>query len=162
MNCIGEKPMKGRTPSVAEPNVFGESSDAPGREPNNPEGGPRGKLVSPVKRATRPQGRVAMRWGREDSNLRRLSRRVYSPFPLAARAHPQGAGIVASRRRGAACGAVIAKGRRPPGRSMFGILMDLNNLLRSAVELGASDIHLKVGQPPILRRDGDLAPMEGF
>ena len=29
-------------------------------------------------------------WGREDSNLRRLSRRVYSPFPLAARAHPQG------------------------------------------------------------------------
>src|SRR4029077_8326642 len=33
--------------------------------------------------------------GREDSNLRRLSRRVYSPFPLAARAHPQGGGIVA-------------------------------------------------------------------
>jgi geranylgeranyl reductase family protein len=29
-------------------------------------------------------------WGREDSNLRRLSRRVYSPFPLAARAHPHG------------------------------------------------------------------------
>ena len=40
--------------------------------------------------------------------------------------------------------------------------MDLNNLLRSAVELGASDIHLKVGQPPILRRDGDLDPMQGF
>jgi twitching motility protein PilT len=40
--------------------------------------------------------------------------------------------------------------------------MDLNGLLRRAVELGASDIHLKVGQPPILRRDGDLAPMEGF
>jgi geranylgeranyl reductase family protein len=29
------------------------------------------------------------KWGREDSNLRRLSRRVYSPFPLAARAHPR-------------------------------------------------------------------------
>jgi len=40
--------------------------------------------------------------------------------------------------------------------------MDLNGLLRRAVELGASDIHLKVGQPPILRRDGDLDPMEGF
>jgi len=38
--------------------------------------------------------------------------------------------------------------------------MDLNSLLRRAVELGASDIHLKVGQPPILRRDGDLGPME--
>src|SRR6185437_3575237 len=34
-------------------------------------------------------------WGREDSNLRRLSRRVYSPFPLAARAHPRGGRIVA-------------------------------------------------------------------
>ena len=32
-------------------------------------------------------------WGREDSNLRRLSRRVYSPFPLAARAHPRGAAL---------------------------------------------------------------------
>ena len=40
--------------------------------------------------------------------------------------------------------------------------MDLNGLLRRAVELGASDIHLKIGQPPILRRDGDLGPMEGF
>src|SRR5215204_2414088 len=36
-----------------------------------------------------------LEWGREDSNLRRLSRRVYSPFPLAARAHPQGGRIVA-------------------------------------------------------------------
>jgi twitching motility protein PilT len=40
--------------------------------------------------------------------------------------------------------------------------MDLNGLLRRAVELGASDIHLKLGQPPIVRRDGDLGPLEGF
>src|SRR4029453_15545545 len=33
-------------------------------------------------------------WGREDSNLRRLSQRVYSPSPLATREHPQGANIV--------------------------------------------------------------------
>ena len=38
--------------------------------------------------------------------------------------------------------------------------MELNPLLRRAVELGASDIHLKVGLPPILRRDGDLRPLE--
>ena len=38
--------------------------------------------------------------------------------------------------------------------------MDLNALLRRAVELGASDIHLKVGQPPVLRRDGELGPLE--
>jgi twitching motility protein PilT len=40
--------------------------------------------------------------------------------------------------------------------------MDLNPLLRRAVELGASDVHLKLGQPPILRRDGLLEPMDGW
>src|SRR5215210_3801741 len=40
--------------------------------------------------------------------------------------------------------------------------MELNPLLRRAVELGASDVHLKVGLPPILRRDGALAPLEEF
>src|SRR6476469_3681295 len=38
--------------------------------------------------------------------------------------------------------------------------MEINPLLRRAVELGASDIHLKVGVPPILRRDGALSPLE--
>jgi twitching motility protein PilT len=38
--------------------------------------------------------------------------------------------------------------------------MDLNPLLRRAVDLGASDIHLKIGQPPILRRDGSLGRLE--
>ena len=37
--------------------------------------------------------------------------------------------------------------------------MDLNSVLRRGVELGASDIHFKHGQPPVLRRDGDLGPM---
>jgi twitching motility protein PilT len=39
-------------------------------------------------------------------------------------------------------------------------VMELNPLLRRAVELGASDIHLKVGLPPILRCDGALGPLE--
>ena len=34
--------------------------------------------------------------------------------------------------------------------------MDLNAVLGRAVQLGASDVHLKVGQPPVLRRDGEL------
>jgi len=34
--------------------------------------------------------------------------------------------------------------------------VDLNAVLARAVELGASDIHLKFGQPPIVRRDGEL------
>src|SRR4028119_1355802 len=36
----------------------------------------------------RATGAYSVRWGREDSNLRRLSRQVYSLLPLAARAHP--------------------------------------------------------------------------
>ena len=39
--------------------------------------------------------------------------------------------------------------------------MDLELVLRRAVELGASDIHLKVERPPIVRRDGDLGELEG-
>ncbi|MFY9580505.1 MAG: PilT/PilU family type 4a pilus ATPase, partial [Gaiellaceae bacterium] len=39
--------------------------------------------------------------------------------------------------------------------------MDLNAVLQRAVELGASDVHLKVGQPPILRRDGSVGPLDG-
>jgi twitching motility protein PilT len=37
--------------------------------------------------------------------------------------------------------------------------MDLNAILRIAVELGASDIHLKVDQPPMLRTDGSISPL---
>jgi twitching motility protein PilT len=36
-------------------------------------------------------------------------------------------------------------------------LVELNAVLRRAVEYGASDIHLKVGQLPVIRRDGELA-----
>ena len=39
--------------------------------------------------------------------------------------------------------------------------MDLNPILRRAVELGASDVHLKVGKPPILRCDGSVSPLSG-
>jgi twitching motility protein PilT len=40
--------------------------------------------------------------------------------------------------------------------------MDLDLLLRSAVASGATDVHLKHGQPPMLRRDGSLGPLEGW
>jgi twitching motility protein PilT len=39
--------------------------------------------------------------------------------------------------------------------------MELNDLLRRAVDSGASDIHLKLDRPPMLRRDGSVAPLEG-
>jgi twitching motility protein PilT len=40
--------------------------------------------------------------------------------------------------------------------------MDLNALLSSAVEAGASDIHLKVEQPPMVRRDGSIGQLQGW
>ena len=40
--------------------------------------------------------------------------------------------------------------------------MDLNALLRSAVDVGASDVHLKFGKPPVVRRDGDLVELSGW
>jgi twitching motility protein PilT len=39
--------------------------------------------------------------------------------------------------------------------------VNLDLLLARSVELGASDIHLKLGRPPMLRRDGSVAPLEG-
>jgi twitching motility protein PilT len=38
--------------------------------------------------------------------------------------------------------------------------MELNSLLRRAVELGASDVHLKPGRRPVIRRDGELGEIE--
>src|SRR6476469_3353756 len=40
--------------------------------------------------------------------------------------------------------------------------MELEPILRAAVERGASDIHLKAGKPPVMRYDGELQDMEGF
>jgi twitching motility protein PilT len=39
--------------------------------------------------------------------------------------------------------------------------VNLNEILSTAVELNASDVHLKFGQPPVVRIDGDLAPLPG-
>jgi twitching motility protein PilT len=40
--------------------------------------------------------------------------------------------------------------------------MDLNDLLLGAVKAGATDVHLKLGRPPIIRRDGSLVPVENW
>jgi twitching motility protein PilT len=40
--------------------------------------------------------------------------------------------------------------------------VDIDNLLAHAVELGASDIHLKIDRPPVLRLDGELEPQPGL
>jgi Tfp pilus assembly pilus retraction ATPase PilT len=45
---------------------------------------------------------------------------------------------------------------------MHELSMDLNAVLRHAVEACASDVHLKVGPPPVFRSDGELAPAADF
>jgi twitching motility protein PilT len=35
-------------------------------------------------------------------------------------------------------------------------------VLLRAVQAGASDVHFKIGQPPVLRHDGSLVPLEGW
>jgi twitching motility protein PilT len=40
--------------------------------------------------------------------------------------------------------------------------MDLDALLRNAVDAGATDVHLKIEMPPIIRSDGSLRPLEGY
>jgi twitching motility protein PilT len=40
--------------------------------------------------------------------------------------------------------------------------MDLNALLKAVVDSGATDLHLKLGLPPVVRRDGQLGALEGF
>jgi len=40
-------------------------------------------------------------------------------------------------------------------------LMSMPELLQALYEKGASDLHLKVGRPPMMRRQGDLGPVEG-
>ncbi len=37
--------------------------------------------------------------------------------------------------------------------------MDINEVLRQAVEMSASDVHIKVGLPPVIRRFGALIPL---
>ena len=38
--------------------------------------------------------------------------------------------------------------------------MEINSLFKRAVDMGSSDLHLRVGLPPILRIDGNLKRLE--
>jgi twitching motility protein PilT len=43
---------------------------------------------------------------------------------------------------------------------MHELSMDLDVVLKRAVGAGASDVHLKVGQPPVVRKNGELVPID--
>jgi twitching motility protein PilT len=50
----------------------------------------------------------------------------------------------------------------PGDGSADGFAVDLSSLLQQVVDSGASDLHLKIGQPPIVRLDGDLCVVDGW
>jgi twitching motility protein PilT len=41
-------------------------------------------------------------------------------------------------------------------------MFDVDSALRTLIERGGSDLHIKVGVPPTVRLHGDLAPLEGY
>jgi twitching motility protein PilT len=64
--------------------------------------------------------------------------------------------------------AAPAEGAASPARPSGGLRVQpssarahIDQLLRLTVETGASDLHLRTGEQPILRRDGELARQEG-
>ena len=40
--------------------------------------------------------------------------------------------------------------------------MDMIDILRAAVKQGASDVHLLIGRPPFVRRNGEVMELNGF
>ena len=53
-----------------------------------------------------------------------------------------------------------AQAAAPRGHDLAEARAQIEGLLRLLVEAGASDLHLRAGQPPVLRRHGELAPEE--
>ncbi len=51
--------------------------------------------------------------------------------------------------------ALVSADRTPHARA------EMDSLLRALVEQGGSDLHLRVGEPPLLRHDGEMRRMEG-
>jgi twitching motility protein PilT len=53
----------------------------------------------------------------------------------------------------------VAKGTPVSGR--YGVGVELNLVLQRVFELGASDVHFKLGKPPMLRCDGVIEELQG-
>src|SRR5437899_11345338 len=50
---------------------------------------------------------------------------------------------------------------KPRDHQQRSVMLDLNALLRTLAESSGSDLHLIVGQPPIIRVDGELRRLPG-
>ena len=76
--------------------------------------------------------------------------------PPAATPAPEGSRVSTAARKAAALDEIGAFEGSAEARSA------LDALLRTMVEKGASDLHLRVGEPPILRHHGEMQRMDGM
>jgi twitching motility protein PilT len=67
----------------------------------------------------------------------------------------------AAQRAPAAQGFILKRVLKQPAFAADHAAVDLQSVLTHAIEVGASDVHLKIGQPPVLRLDGLLRALEG-
>ena len=112
------------------------------------------------------------RAGADDERLRRTSPPARGASSASRRSRSRPSGVERIHRPAApaqAAGAAQLRRRlrcteslKPPDATAERNRMDLIEVLHTAVERGASDLHLKVGQPPIVRIDGDLRPLDGL
>src|SRR5690606_13730130 len=78
-----------------------------------------------------------------------------------ARPGPRQPSATSSSAGGVCLAAASAGSARSPSHERGPTRMPtMEQLLREAVEKNASDLHLSAGQPPRLRVDGDLAPLD--
>ena len=49
----------------------------------------------------------------------------------------------------------------PPRRKLGGPTAEIDELFYAMVEMKASDLHMSVGSPPIVRHDGEIKPLAG-
>ena len=106
-NPLGERRRR------SAPNAAADSGPYRARRPDDHRPGPDSpgqEKIDPWTLYWLVRGRSCWWWRVKDSNLRRLSRRIYSPLPLAARATRLGGAGRADRRRG------YTSGRRRPKR----------------------------------------------
>lgn len=58
-------------------------------------------------------------------------------------------------------GRAPARAAEPPAAELAGARAELDGMLRSLFSSGGSDLHLRAGEPPIVRKDGHLARLDG-
>ncbi len=107
------------------------------------------------------EARAALATGKADWRLE-----IPGVGPVRASAEKKAAGLVATFAIGkdgapAAAAPVEAPAPAPSRRKLTGPTAELDELFYMMVEMKASDLHMSVGTPPMVRHDGEMKPLTG-